>query len=65
MQKWLSVVSIIVLYNVLFHVYKVSRDSEKRCQGRKEFLQDLRDYGSNSAKTDAGDIAERLQGEMS
>ena len=74
MKKWPFLVSTVVWYNVLFHINKVSKllQSPKVSVEvmRREvlvvmaFLKDYREDGFNSAKTDAREIAEKIDLEM-
>nr|XP_055031053.1 zinc finger MYM-type protein 1-like [Misgurnus anguillicaudatus] len=75
LQRWPFMVSTIVWYNVLFQINKVSKILQspkvsvetvrKEIRAVKEFLQDFRNEGLNSAKTEAREIAEKLEVEMS
>ncbi len=75
LQRWPFVVSTIVWYNVLFQINKVSKilqspkvsveTAREEIRAVKEFLQEFRNHGFNSAKTDAREIAEKLEMEMS
>lgn len=74
MKKWPFLVSTVVWYYVLFHINKVS----KLLQSPKvsvevmrneitaviEFLKEYQEHGFNSAKTDAREIAEKINLEM-
>lgn len=74
-QRWPFVVSTIVLYNVLFQINKASKTLQSQkapieavrneIRAVTEFLQEFRDDGFNTAKTEAKEIAERLDVEMS
>ena len=74
MKKWPFLVSTVVWYNVLFHINKVSKllQSPKVSVEvmRREvlvvmaFLKDYREDGLNYAKTDAREIAEKIDLEM-
>lgn len=75
LQKWPFVVSTIVWYNVLFQINKVSKILQspkvsvetvrEEIRAVKEYLQEFRSHGFHSAKTDAREIAEKLEVEMS
>ncbi|XP_070399913.1 zinc finger MYM-type protein 1-like [Nothobranchius furzeri] len=74
MKRWPFLVSTIVWYNVLFQINKASKilQSPKvsvetirnEITAVTDFLQDFRECGFNSAKTDAREIAERIEVEM-
>ncbi|KAB5518448.1 hypothetical protein PHYPO_G00166020 [Pangasianodon hypophthalmus] len=75
LQRWPFMVSTIVWYNVLFQINRVSKILEspkvsietvrKEIRAVKEFLQEFRNRGFNSAQTEAREIAEKLEVEMS
>ncbi|KAL6479337.1 hypothetical protein MHYP_G00127700 [Metynnis hypsauchen] len=74
MKKWPFLVSTVIWYNVLFHINKVSKLLQSPSVSvevmRREvlaviaFLKDYREDGFNSAKTDAREIAEKIDLEM-
>lgn len=75
LQRWPFLVSTIVWYNVLFQINKVSKilqspkvsveTVKEEIRAVKEFLQEFRNHGFDSAQTDAREIAEKLEVEMS
>lgn len=75
MQRLPFVVSTIVLYNVLFQINKVSKilqspkvsveTVKKEIKAVTDFLEEFRNDGLESAQTDAREIKEKLEMEMS
>lgn len=74
MGKWPFLVSVIVWHNVLYHINKVSKMLQspkvsvevmrREITAVIEFLKEYRENGFTSAKTDAREIAERIDVEM-
>ncbi|XP_065650643.1 uncharacterized protein LOC136078769 [Hydra vulgaris] len=75
MTKMPFLVSTIVWYNVLYHINRVSKILQspnvsikivrKEILSVSKYLEDFRENGFNAAKTDAKEIAETLEVEMS
>lgn len=74
MQTWSFLLCVIIWYNILYQINHVSKllqsprvsieTLKRETDGIREGLQEYRDTGLNSAKTDAREIAEALQIEM-
>uniref|UniRef100_A0A3B1J7N8 TTF-type domain-containing protein n=1 Tax=Astyanax mexicanus TaxID=7994 RepID=A0A3B1J7N8_ASTMX len=74
LMSWQFILCVVIWYNVLFHINHVSKllqspnmaiDAVKRETDHvKQFLQEYRDHGISSAKTEAREIAEKLQVDM-
>lgn len=75
MKKWPFMVSTFVWYNVLYNINRVSKILQspsvsietvrREIMAVSDYLEEFREHGFNSAKTDAREIAEKMEVEMS